>query len=119
MQVGIQKAGAQRKTQPKADNLPGRAVAATVVAGTVWLVLYRLGIGGPELKVAVPALSYLLTFLVYSDQRVSRLDELLYQPNYNPRVLTEERRGTKKRWIYLILPSGKRMHEKRTEFGAA
>jgi hypothetical protein len=34
------------------------ALVGTVVAGTVWLILYRLGIEGSGLKVVIAARSY-------------------------------------------------------------
>jgi hypothetical protein len=102
----------------KRENLPGLPLVGAVVAGTVWLVLYRLSIEDSGLKVVVAGFITLLTVLFYSDQVASGLDELLYAPNYNPKVLAAESRHTKRRWRYLFLPNWKRMHAKRTEFGA-
>jgi hypothetical protein len=108
----------QQLATSKREILPGWALVSAVVAGTVWLGLYRLGIEGSGLKVVVAGFIALLTPLFYSDQVASGLDELLYAPNYNPKVLAAESQHTKKRWTYLFLPNWKRMHAKRTEFGA-
>lgn len=105
-------------TTTKRENLPGIALVGSVVAATVWLVLYRLGLDDTGLKVVITGLIVLLTVLFYSDQVASGLDELLYGPNYNPQVLTAESRRAKGRWRYSFLPNWKRMHAKRTAFGA-
>ena len=104
-------------TTTKRENLPGIALVGSVVAATVWLVLYRLGLDDTGLKVVITGLIVLLTVLFYSDQVASGLDELLYGPNYNPQVLTAESRRAKGRWRYSFLPNWKRMHAKRTAFG--
>jgi hypothetical protein len=118
MVVAVEHAVMQKIATAKRENLPGLTLVGAVVAGTVWLVHYHLGIEGSGLKVVVGGLIALLIALFYSDQVASNLDELLYAPNYHPKVLTAERQGTEKRWRYLFLPNWRRMHAKRTEFGA-